>query len=235
MSLLKKTGCQAFFYLVVCFIVIGSAHCREYDNSELEKAAVDYVTPQVESDTDSQLSVTALPLDSRLPVKQCQTPLSLSTATPPPFSIQVTVQIRCEDLTGWTQYVHVRIEHLFPVLVSTTMLAKGSVITEQDIKTEYQPKRFRRAAYIEDEKLLVGSRTKRNIREGQPFTDNQICMVCKGDTIIIYAKTRTLTIKTSGEALQDGNIGEQVRVKNLRSGKTLRAKVIDIESVEVNL
>ena len=60
-------------------------------------------------------------------------------------------------------------------------------------------------------------------------------MVCKGDNVTIYAKTRTLTIKTTGVALQDGNVGEQIRVRNQKSGKTISARVKDVESVEVNI
>ena len=58
---------------------------------------------------------------------------------------------------------------------------------------------------------------------------------CEGDNVTIYATTRTLTIKTTGVALQDGNIGEQIRVKNQKSGKTISARVKDVESVEVNI
>lgn len=62
-----------------------------------------------------------------------------------------------------------------------------------------------------------------------------ICMVCKGDLVTIFAKTGTLTIKTTGFALQDGNVGEQIRVKNQKSGKTISARVQDVKSVAVNL
>ncbi|GEK10842.1 MULTISPECIES: flagellar basal body P-ring formation chaperone FlgA [Pseudoalteromonas] len=235
MSLLKKTRYIQLFCLFAHFISIGYGHCQQYDNKALEQTAVDFVAPQVELDPDSQLSIFAIPLDSRIPTRVCQAPLVHSTAATPPFNTQVTVQIKCDDLQGWTQYVHVRIEHLFPVLVSATMLEKGRVITEDDIKVEMQPKRFRRVSYIEDRTLLIGSRSKRNIREGQAFTQSHICMVCKGDNVTIFAKSGGLVIKTQGEAMQDGNRGELITVKNTRSGKTLRARVIEVETVEVNL
>ncbi|MEI5638159.1 MULTISPECIES: flagellar basal body P-ring formation chaperone FlgA [unclassified Pseudoalteromonas] len=235
MSLLKKTYYNQFFCLFAYFIGIGYAHCQQYDNNMLEQAAIDFITPQIEQNPDSKLSVTTIPLDDRIPTRECQQPLERATAMTPPFNTQVTVQLRCNDLVSWTQYVHVRIDRLFPVLVSANMLEKGSIITAEDIKKEYQPKRFRRVSYIEEAKLIIGSRSKRNIREGQAFTQRHICMVCKGDGVTIFAKSGGLVIKTAGEALQDGNKGDLVRVKNARSGKTLRARVIDVETVEVNL
>ncbi len=51
----------------------------------------------------------------------------------------------------------------------------------------------------------------------------------------IIAKSGGLVIKTQGEAQQDGNRGELINIKNSRSGKTLRARVIEVETVEVNL
>jgi flagella basal body P-ring formation protein FlgA len=59
-------------------------------------------------------------------------------------------------------------------------------------------------------------------------------MVCKGDIISIFAKTSTLTIKTQGVALKDGNLGEQIQVKNQKSGKIVSGRVKDVDSIEVN-
>ncbi|MCG9759423.1 MULTISPECIES: flagellar basal body P-ring formation chaperone FlgA [Pseudoalteromonas] len=235
MSLLKKTHYIQFFCLFAYFIGVDYGYCQQYDNKTLEQNAIKFVEPNVEQDPDSQLSITAIPLDSRIPARDCQSPLQYSTAMTPPFDTQVTVQVRCSDTLSWTQYVHVRIDHLFPILVSATMLEKGRVIQNEDVKIEYQPKRFRRVSYIEDKSILIGSRSKRNIREGQAFTQAHICMVCKGDTVTIVAKSGGLVIKTQGEAQQDGNRGELINVKNSRSGKTLRARVIEVETVEVNL
>jgi flagella basal body P-ring formation protein FlgA len=68
-----------------------------------------------------------------------------------------------------------------------------------------------------------------------PVTTNMICMVCKGDKVTISANQSNLTISTSGIALEDGNMGDSIRVENSSSGKVLRARVSGVESVEVNL
>jgi flagella basal body P-ring formation protein FlgA len=83
--------------------------------------------------------------------------------------------------------------------------------------------------------MLIGSRSKRNIRSGMPVLLNQICMVCKGDAVNIYATIKGLRIKTTGIALEDGTLGEQVQIKNKKSGKILNARVDGVESVQVNI
>ena len=81
-----------------------------------------------------------------------------------------------------------------------------------------KPKHFVRPQYLQEKELLVGSRSKRNIRSGFPVSMNQICMVCKGDNVTIFANIKGLAIKTSGIALEDGTLGEQVRVNKQKIG-----------------
>ncbi|CAH9065951.1 hypothetical protein PSECIP111951_03499 [Pseudoalteromonas holothuriae] len=235
MSLLKKTKTSAFFTTMVYILLSCEVYAQGFNNQALEETARSYISSLTITKPDSNLQIYAIPLDSRLATRQCKTPLDVSTNATPPFNRQVTVQLKCDDLSGWTQYVHIRIEELFPVIVSKEMISKGELLTEQHLKLEYRPKHFVRSSYIEDFNLLIGSRSKRTLREGMPIGMNQICMVCKGDIVNIYAKTPTLTIKTSGVALQDGNLGEQIRVKNQKSGKIVSGRVKDVDSVEVNI
>ncbi|NOU50759.1 flagellar basal body P-ring formation protein FlgA [Pseudoalteromonas sp. JBTF-M23] len=235
MSLLKKTKSAGFFFAMVYILLSDAVYAQDYNNQALEEAARSFISNLATQKPDSNLQIRAIPLDARLPTRQCETPLDISTNASAPFNRQVTVQLKCEDLSGWTQYVHIRIEELFPVIVSTEMISKGELLTEQHLRLEYRPKHFVRASYIDDINLLIGSRSKRVLREGMPVGMHQICMVCKGDIVSIYAKTQTLTIKTQGIALQDGNIGEQIRVKNQKSGKIVSGRVKDVDSIEVNI
>lgn len=235
MSLLKKTKSYGIFCSMACFLASNISQAQVYTNTNLETGAEAFIAQQVKLDPSIKTRIKSLPLDARLSQRFCETPLTFTTNASPPFNRQVTVRVKCEDLSGWTQYVHVRIEELHPVIVTTKTINKGELITTDVITVEYKAKHFVRASNLHTEQLLIGSRAKRIIREGAAITLNHICMVCKGDNITIYAKTRTLTIKTSGIALQDGNVGEQIRVKNQKSGKTISARVKDVESVEVNI
>ncbi|TMP77662.1 flagella basal body P-ring formation protein FlgA [Pseudoalteromonas phenolica] len=235
MSLLKKTKTYQIFCALACFVTSLSSQAQVYLNQQLETGAETYIRDQIKFKVGTRIEINALPLDTRLKSRKCASPLLFSSNATPPFNRQVTVRIKCEDLASWTQFVHVRIEELFPVIVTTQNINKGELITAESITTEFKPKHFVRASNLDTEENLIGSRSKRVIRTGASIGLHHICMVCKGDNVTIYAKTRTLTIKTTGIALQDGNIGEQIRVKNQKSGKTISARVKDIESVEVNI
>ncbi|MFC3031859.1 flagellar basal body P-ring formation chaperone FlgA [Pseudoalteromonas fenneropenaei] len=210
-------------------------YAKTYRPEALEQEAEQFIANQLIEDPNLRIEIRALPLELRNVEKSCEAPLELSTPSAPPFNRQVTVQLKCPDTINWTQYVHVRIEELVPMVIANKSLARGELITRDVLELVYKPKQFARASYFDNVEPLVGSRSKRTISEGIAIATSQICMVCKGDNVTIEANQATLSIKTTGIALEDGNLGELVSVKNARSGKTLRARVTGVESVEVNL
>ena len=235
MSLLKKSRRYSVFYFLASLCLVSPAYGQLYSKEKLQTLATSYIRDQLQPVSDEQTKISALSLDSRIPERNCTTKPSINVPAEPPFNRQVTVQISCEDIQGWTQYVHVRIIELEPIVVANEHLMRGEVIQAHHLSVEMRPKHFVRVQHLQDKALLIGSRSKRNIRSGLPVVLNQICMVCKGDNITIFATIRGLKIKTSGLALEDGTLGEQVRVKNAKSGKVLNARVDGVESVQVNI
>ena len=57
----------------------------------------------------------------------------------------------------------------------------------------------------------------------------------KGDQVVINARSGTLTVRMPGEALSDGGLSEQVRVKNLNSKRVIKARITGPGQVEVAL
>jgi flagella basal body P-ring formation protein FlgA len=82
---------------------------------------------------------------------------------------------------------------------------------------------------------LIGTRLKRRVSKDYPIFGSNICVVCKGDTVSIIARTEQFQIKTVGEAVEDGNLGQQIRVKNTRSNKTVDAIVTHVGEVQVKM
>jgi flagella basal body P-ring formation protein FlgA len=235
MSVLKKSGWLQLIYFFANFLIMTQGYAKTYSPDLLEQQAVQFIVKQIEFDPTSGIEVRALPLEFRDSNKECESELDISTPSTPPFNRQVTVQLKCNDVLSWTQYVHVRIEEMLPVVIATVAIARGEIIDSNSLNVILRPKQLVRANFFEDSKSLAGSRAKRTISVGMPVTTNMICMVCKGDKVTISANQSNLTISTSGIALEDGNMGDSIRVENSSSGKVLRARVSGVESVEVNL
>lgn len=79
---------------------------------------------------------------------------------------------------------------------------------------------------IYSEKLLAGTKL-----EDKHIESNS--SVKKGDKIAIVVSFGTMKITDKGEALQKGNMGDLIEVKNLRTGKTLKGTVISKDTVEI--
>ncbi|WP_171039587.1 flagellar basal body P-ring formation chaperone FlgA [Pseudoalteromonas sp. S1609] len=235
MSLLKKIRRYSVFYFLASLCFTLPLKAQVFSKESLQEMAVSYVAQKAVTTNDNKIQFSALPLDSRIPDRHCNSEPELVTPSEPPFNRQVTIQIKCNDSDNWAQYVHVRITESAPVVVATTNLARGEVITPSHLSIDMRPAHFIRVQYLDDPEQLIGSRSKRNIREGMPVLLNQICMVCKGDSVNIFANIKGLRVKTTGVALEDGTLGEQVRVENKKTGKVLNARVDGVESVQVNI
>ena len=76
----------------------------------------------------------------------------------------------------------------------------------------------------------------RNIRAGAILRLNQLSwpkMVRAGDVVSVVARSGAMVITVTGEAKQDGNRGEWIKVTNIESKKTISARVTGPGEVKV--
>jgi flagellar basal body P-ring formation protein FlgA len=115
-------------------------------------------------------------------------------------------------------------------------IARGQVIAANDITLVSEHSlHFRKEALINKEDV-IGKRALRTIQADQTILSNMIenpPLVKKGDKVMIRAESLEMRIMASGEALQDGQTGEQVEVLNLQSGRKVFATVKSSGIVEV--
>ncbi len=170
-------------------------------------------------------------IDSRLKVSACEAGYSVSTSGNPKSSgMTVLVQCPSED---WQVYVPVRATLTVPLVVVKLPIAQGQLIEASDLSIEsIEQRAYRRQGFYSAE-TIVGSKAKRALRVGQVIERKDICAVCRGDSVVINAIMGELTITTRGEALRDGTIGEQVKVKNSKSQRIIDATVSDVGQVSV--
>ncbi len=113
---------------------------------------------------------------------------------------------------------------------------KNEIIAKNDIVyLEIETAKLRNA-YITSEDKLIGKSPTRSILKERPITESQIAdarVVTKNKQISVVYRDNSLTIKTSGIALEDGAIGQSVKVKNINSNKIVRAKILSEALAEV--
>lgn len=201
----------------------------------LRKVAEQYVLAQFQNRSDDiKVQVEAGRLDERRDYGgKCEGYL---TAQLRGNEIRTTsqVMISCDQPGNkYTLYIPVRVSILTPALVAARNLTKGNVISPDDLATVYIDENTNLTTAVSDPNILVGSRLKRDVRQGDQIRSNGFCVVCKNDKVNIVARSHGLSLKTSGIALQEGNINESIQVRNLKSEKVISAVVTAPGEVQV--
>lgn len=120
-------------------------------------------------------------------------------------------------------------------LVAARALPKGHVIDENDVSLSMIPFNQAKGA-LTDPGPAIGNTTKNNLATGDPIKDRNLTrslMVRRGEMVTIIAQTGGLKITAAGQAKQDGALGDTINVTNLDSKKSIAARIIGPNTVEV--
>jgi flagella basal body P-ring formation protein FlgA len=120
--------------------------------------------------------------------------------------------------------------------VPKRLISAGDVIAAEDL--EWQPVHLTRlsANSLTDAEQLVGRMAKRPLKVGQILRQSDVAVspiVRKNDLIRLVVKTGQMTLSVQGKALQDGALGQTVRVVNVNSNRQLSGTVIDAGTVAI--
>lgn len=230
---MKSTIFSTWLSLIVAFAVAAETE-QVIDHQYIEQLAEKTIVDNLTVASGASIKVKVMPLDKRIKIQLCQKPLSANLSTKK-HSRNQYVKIQCTDEKPWQLFINARVETMVPVLVATTNIARGSTLDSSNMKVEMRRQHSVRGEVLDSAKIITGARSNRNISSGQAIHKKLICLVCKGESVTIIASNNSFSIKTAGTALSNGSIGDEVRVKNTRSGRIVSARVNAINQVIINL
>ena len=111
------------------------------------------------------------------------------------------------------------------------------MITEADVLLQKVDLTTVQSNLINRVEEVLGKRTKRAISAHAVLTTDRIelpPLVKRGDVVLIIAESEGLRVTALGEVRKRGCRGENIRVLNLDSKKTIYARVVDTDTVEVD-
>ncbi len=129
------------------------------------------------------------------------------------------------------------VELELPVVVASRPIPKGHIITPEDVHLEKRRISGTYQGLITNLEQAIGKETKISLRAGQVLTSYNLKippLIKKGQMVVIVARGKNFVVKAKGIALQDGNLNQMIRVKNIQSKKVVWGKVISPEEVEVS-
>ncbi|MDU1142462.1 flagellar basal body P-ring formation chaperone FlgA [Aeromonas rivipollensis] len=199
----------------------------------MQEQAQAFVLDQLDVPLDAQAEVTAGTIDERLPLNHCEEGLTISLPAKMEIRRNTTVYLKCEGEKPWDLYLPVRVSIQKPYVTVAVPVAKGDILSESMLTLAYQDQTLIRGDYLTDPASLIGVRSKRELKPGQPIRLTQVCVVCKGDQVTLSAENSSMQIKTMARALQDGSFGDMIRLVNIRSGRAVQGQVSAVGSVVV--
>jgi flagella basal body P-ring formation protein FlgA len=125
-----------------------------------------------------------------------------------------------------------------PVLVANHMLRRGEEIVPESYGLDERDVTKVRGNYYVDALMLQDMQAKRTLSVGDIITDKhvqKIPVIKRGDFIKLVARAGRMSMSTAGEALQDGGVGDRIRVKNSDSGKVIYGHVLDGGIIQVGI
>lgn len=106
-------------------------------------------------------------------------------------------------------------------------IRSGAVVVPEDVRRlEVRAGlALRRAPYHDSP---VGLVARKNVREGAPLSQDlfgRMITVKKGDKVVVRSDNELICVEIQGVALEEGDVGDTIAVRNLKSGRSIRAVV----------
>ncbi len=174
-------------------------------------------------------------LDSRLNLPVCQPSLLITPPTPLKLG-RNHVKVSCPSDSPWALNVPVDIKLFAAVVVLNQPISKGRVLKKEHLDYQQHNLAVLRNGYYLKKELVIGKQSKRSLAGRTVINSHVILpalMVRKGDHVMIEASKGVMSVKMPGEALSDGREGRQIRVKNSRSSRIIKAVVVAPGMVKV--
>ena len=157
--------------------------------------------------------------------------ISVSCSTPKKWVVTLRTSSRSDDpsatngqniLGGTTK-----------VVFAKNNIPMGKVISSDDLELKLAANRSAHGAYtnLQD---IIGHKAKKNITRDAVLKARHLIAandIDKDDDVLIVVGSGGLTISTAGQAMEDGQVGEMIIVRNLSSNKEFKAVVLSEKKV----
>ena len=121
-----------------------------------------------------------------------------------------------------------------PVL--TTPKAINEAISANDIIMQSFPAKRVNGSMIRDAAQIIGMAPKHPLQAGAPINQVDLMkeqLIRRGDDVSLLYHTGSLEINASGKALENGALGDSIKITNSGSNRTVDARVTGPKQAEI--
>jgi flagella basal body P-ring formation protein FlgA len=147
-----------------------------------------------------------------------------------------SIAVRFEDGSGHRSNKQVKLRWYQPVVYSLTPLQKDAAIDISRLRERIDTASLN-VTSLWDADSLRGAEVRKPLNARVPITApdiSKVNFVRAGSIVTLSARVNGLGVEVNGIAMQRGDIGDIIKVKNLSSKKIVKGRVIDVGRVEIN-
>lgn len=202
-----------------------------FENIDAMRAQVKEVLSQHFSSIaqDAQLDIKVSSIDPRLKLKACSEKKNIKVNGNNTKTANISVRVSCSGESPWSIFVPARINILKEVVTATRDIYKGSILRAEDLSLSVRNTSNLGFGYTNNTIPLIGNALTRNISAGGIIRLKHVSkpiVITRGDKITLEAGQGGLSVATSAIAMSDGQIGDQIQVKNAQSKRVIEAFVV---------
>ena len=227
-----------------CFLgfFVPASQATEFENhADITRAAEELLLSHYSdqyADSNSDIDISVNKPDNRLRLKKCDKPLTAKLHGQSGNSGRATVRILCEGRHSWGLFITARTTVTTEVAVAARSLKRGELIQAGDIQMSLRKLTGLGPGTVAHGDRLIGKELRRSIRAGDPVRLSAVTeptVIKRGDDVAIEAKLGNVAVVSSGTALSDGRIGQQIRIRNSKSERIVKARVTGPGRTQVRL
>lgn len=228
--------------LALATALVGAAQTAEarerQDLEHLRQSVGEFLQEHYQQPGVADLTIEVGQLDNRLRLAPCEQPLAMTLNDPDLAGGSLTVHTRCPGPTSWALYIPAQIAVFRPVATASRNLGRGHRISESDISLELKNTGRLRQGFVTGTDSLIDMELRRPLRSGEAFRVSALVepmVVERGDQVRLQVNAGSISVLATGTALGSGRVGEQIRVRNDRSERVVRGRILEKGIVEVTL
>ena len=172
------------------------------------------------------------------------------------FQNYKTIKVNCSDKNGFKLIIRVQTlknaenkkltkfvklskaytkNELLKVVKLKKSVEKNDIIELDDLETVLVEKKHQ-TSFFSTKQELVGRKLKTNLKMGQKLHPRHLFEsfdINNGDVISIVSNLGNVSVTVSGEAQDSGNLGDLIKVKNLKSGKIIKGYIKKDKKIKI--
>ena len=129
-----------------------------------------------------------------------------------------------------------RVDPLIEVPVLARAVARGRLIRRSDLELQRMAARHVDERVVVSRSALVGKEARRNLQAGLMLKENDVqkpWMVRRRDLVTIRYRHGHVVLTATARALEDGKMGDVIRLKNEQSGRVIEAEISGAQNARI--